>query len=134
MLHDQRVSHSQLLPVRVADDHTAGRASCSGRVAVIAGSAARAAVNEEGASAAHLCGFLGLEVEGAGSLGGLVHDVDALGQLVGGGGQRAHVDHALLRWVVEAIARARISVGVYGVVSGASDKPSGVLVVVVGHW
>lgn len=134
MLHDQRVSHSQFLPVRVADHHAAGRASSGGRVAVVARSAAGAAVDEEGTPSAHLCGFLGLEVEGAGSLGGLVHDVDALGQLVSGGGERAHVDHALLGWVVEAVAGAGVSVGVNGVVSGPSDKPSGVLVVVVGHW
>lgn len=78
MLHDQGVSNSQFASIGIAEHNASCRASSSGRIGIIAGGAAGAAVDKEGTPSAHLAGLLGLEVKGARTLGGLVHDVHAI--------------------------------------------------------
>lgn len=57
-------------------------------------------MDEKCTPSTHLIGSLWLQVESAGSLGGLVHDVYAISQFVGGGGEGTNVDHTLLGRVV----------------------------------
>lgn len=87
MLNDKSIPNSQFFAMRVVHDNTAGRASSRGWGGVVSTRAAGASMHEEGTSPAHLILFLGFQVEGAGSLHGGVHDVDAGGQFVGSGGR-----------------------------------------------
>ena len=61
-------------------------------------------MDEEGTPSAHFRGLLGLKIKGARTLGGLMHDVDAVAQLVGGGREGTYIDHALFGRVVQAVS------------------------------
>ena len=94
------VPHSQLAPVGVAEHYAPRRTPSSGRVGVIAGSAAGTAVNEKGTPSTHLAWLLGVQIESAGPLGGLVHGVLAVADFVSGRRQRTSIGHTLLVRVV----------------------------------
>ena len=127
------VAHSELLAVCLVDNDAAGRAALGGRHGGVSARAALASVDEEGASAAHLAGLLGLQVEGAGPRDGRgVHGVFAVAELVPRCGEGAHVLDALLGRLHEAGATATVAVGVDSPDSGSSDEVAGVLIVGVG--
>ena len=105
----QRVSHSQFLPILHAEDDTAGGAATDWRVRGVSCGAALAAMDEEAATATHLGRLLRVQVEGARlGDGRVMHGVLTVPELILGSGQRACVDHALLRWIHVAIILPRV--------------------------
>lgn len=66
-------------------------------------------MHEKSRSAAHLGWLLRVQVEGAWSLGSLMHDIDAGGEFVGGGGKRPDVGNALFGWIVVSFYLPRVS-------------------------
>lgn len=117
VFHDESISDSEFASVGVAENDATGRAASSGRVRVISWSAAGAAMHEEGTTAAHLTGLLGLEVESAGPVDSLMHHIHAVAEFVGGCWERASVDYTLLSGVVVAFSLSGVAVSVDGVLT-----------------
>lgn len=133
MLHDQGVAHSKLSSVGIAHHDATCRTSSRRRVRVIARSAASAPVHEKGTPSTHLRWLLGVQIEGARTLNGLMHHVHAGGQLVSRSRERPHVRNTLLGRVVVPFTLPRVAVSVDGISSRSPTETTSVLVVVVGQ-
>ena len=133
VLDNQCVPHSKFPPVSVVHYNATSWASGSWWLSVISTCAAGASMYKKCASSAHLRRFLRLEIESAGPLNGLMHDVNARGKFVGGGRQRSNIGFTLLGRIVISSPLSAVAVSVNSVGSWASSEPAWFLVVVVGH-
>jgi len=72
------------------------------------GGAALASMDEKGRTTTHFARDLRIQVEGAGALDSLMHHIHTLSKLVGCGGKRADIGHALVIWIEIAFSISTI--------------------------